>query len=388
MQRRDLLKASAVWTAASYSRVFGANERIRLAGLGVGGRATYLLGLAAKAENTEIVAVCDVSEPRRLAAKDKFAPTGKEYLDYRDVLARNDIHAVVIGAPDHWHVPMTVDAVAASKDVYVEKPISHTIAEGERVEKAVLASKQIVQVGYQQRSWPHFQQARELIAGGRLGQVSLVLTSWYQDYVLNLQTPPNLDPSKIDWKRFLGSAPAQPFDALRCQRWRWFWDFGGGHLTDLYSHFGDVVQWYFDQYAPRTAQATGNRSALPQFECPDTINAAWEYPGFTMVYQGALNGSLEGGNIIFRGHRATMKLNRDGFAVYAEGKVQRELTHMPEPELAVKSTADGTMAHMQNVLDCVRTRATPNAPIRSAVAIARAAHLANTAYRQKSVWNL
>ncbi len=387
MHRRDLLKSSAAWTAASYSRVWGAGERIRIAGLGVGGRATYLLGLAAKVENTEIVAVCDVSEPRRLAAKEKFAPGGKDYLDYRDVLARGDIDAVVIGAPDHWHVPMTVDAVQAGKDVYVEKPVSHTIEEGGRVEKVVLGAKQIVQVGYQQRSWPHFLEAREIVAGGKLGQISLALTSWYQDYVINMRTPPNVDSFQLDWKRFLGSAPAPPFDALRCTRWRWFWDFGGGHLTDLFSHFGDVVQWYLEQDAPQTAQAAGNRAALPQFECPDTINAAWGYPGFTMVYDGALNGSLEGGNIVFRGHRAMMKLNRDGFAVYPEGKVQRELANLPEPETAVKSTADGTIAHMQNFLDCVRHRKAPNAGIRSSVAIARTAHLANTAYRKGMVWS-
>jgi predicted dehydrogenase len=386
MQRRDILKIPAAWTAASYSRIFGANERVRIAGLGVGGRATYLLGLITKTENTEIIAVCDIAETRRLAAKERFAPDGRDYLDYQDVLARNDIDAVVIGAPDHWHVPMTVDAVNAGKDVYVEKPISHTIEEGERVEKAVANSKQIVQVGYQQRSWPHFLQAREIVAGGGLGQISLVLTSWYQDYVVNMQTPPRADSSKIDWRRFLGSAPNQPFDALRYVRWRWFWDFGGGHLTDLYSHYGDVVQWYLEQYAPLSAQAAGNRSALPQFECPDTINAVWNYPGYTVVYNGALNGSLEGGNIIFRGHRATMKLNRDGFAVYPEGKVQRELTHWPEPETALRSQADGTIAHIQNFLDCVRSRKVPNAPIRPAVAIARAAHLANAAWRKGTIW--
>src|SRR5262245_28586316 len=139
MQRRDLLKASTVWTAASYARVSGANDRVRIAGLGVGGRATYLLGLAVKAENTEIAAVCDVSETRRVAAKEKFAPGGSAYLDYREALGRADIDAVVIGAPDHWHVPMTLDAVRAGKDVYVEKPISHTVEEGETVEKGVLA---------------------------------------------------------------------------------------------------------------------------------------------------------------------------------------------------------------------------------------------------------
>jgi predicted dehydrogenase len=386
MDRRDLLKAPAVFTAASYSRILRANDRIRLAGIGVGGRATYLLGLAAKAENTEIAAVCDVSEPRRLAAKQKFVPAGQDYLDYRDVLARKDIDGVIIGTPDHWHIPMTLDAVAASKDVYVEKPVSHNIAEGELAEKELLDSKQIVQVGYQQRSWPHFIQARDYIAAGKLGQITLVLTSWYQDYVINLRTPVEIEPATIDWKRFLGSAPDQPFDPLRCRHWRWFWDFGNGHLTDLHSHWGDVAHWYMGQDAPLIAQASGSRNALPKFECPDTIVASWEYRGFTLAYHGALNGSLDGGNIVLRGHGATMKLNREGFAVYAEGKVRRELTTWPQPELAVESHADGTIAHMQNFIDCMRSRRAPNAGIKTSVAAARAAHLANAAYRSGTVW--
>jgi len=192
---------------------------------------------------------------------------------------------------------------------------------------------------------------------------------------------PAVDSARLDWKRFLGSAPAQAFDALRYLRWRWFWDFGGGHLTDLYSHYGDVVQWYMGQTAPRAAQAMGGRFAIPQFECPDTMNATWEYDGFHTHYHGALNGSLDGGNIIFRGSRATLKINRDGFAVYPEGVVKRELTVWPEPETAVRSAADGTIAHMQNFLDCVRSRRQPNAAIPGAVAIARAAHLGNRAYR-------
>ncbi|HEV2446843.1 MAG TPA: Gfo/Idh/MocA family oxidoreductase [Candidatus Sulfopaludibacter sp.] len=386
LDRRDLLRASAFFTAASYSRILGANDRIRIAGIGVGGRATYLLGLAAKAEGTEIVAVCDVSEPRRLAAKQKFAPAGQDYLEYRTVLGRKDIDGVVIGAPDHWHIPMMLDAIASGKDVYVEKPVSHHTAEGERAEKEVLASNRIVQVGYQQRSWPHFIQARDYIASGKLGQITLVLTSWYQDYVSNLQKPVEIDPATIDWKRFLGSAPDQPFDALRYRHWRWFWDFGNGHLTDLHSHYGDVAHWFMGQYAPRSAQAAGSRNAIPHFECPDTIAASWDYPGFTMLYHGALNGSLDGGNIVFRGHLASMKLNRDGFAVYEEGKVRRELTTWPPPDLAVESQGDGTIAHMQNFLDCMRSRKPPNAGITTSVAAARAAHLANAAYRSATVW--
>jgi predicted dehydrogenase len=382
MRRRDLITTGAAWTALSSNRILGANDRIRIAGLGVGGRGTYLLNLVSKAERTEIVAVCDVAEPRRTAAKRQFGGTPTEYLDYREVLARRDIDAVVIGSPDHWHGPMTIDAVKAGKDVYVEKPVSYSIEDGERTEKAVTASKQIVQVGYQQRSWEHFIAARELVTNGSLGQITLVLTSWYQDYLVNMQKPPVVDASKIDWKRFLGSAPNQPFDPLRYTRWRWYWDFGGGHLTDLYSHYGDVVQWYMNDTKPVAAQSMGGRHAIPQFDCPDTINTVWEYAKFNVVYNGALNGSLDAGNIIMRGSKATLKINRDGYAVYAEGSVPREKTFYPEPVSSMKSAADGTRFHMENFLDCVRTRKAPNAGIRDAVAIARAAHLGNLAYRK------
>jgi len=381
--RRAFLRNSVALTALSSSRILGANDRIRVAGLGTGGRCTYLLNLANKA-GVEITALCDVYEPRRLAAKEKLAPDARaDYDDYRAVLDRKDIDAVVIGSPDHWHVAMTIDSVQAGKDVYVEKPVTHTIEEGARLEKALAGSRQVVQVGYQQRSWEHFQSGREVVAGGKLGKITLVLASWYQDYLSLLGGMPSVDTQKLDWKRFLGSAPEQPFDPLRFTKWRWFWDFGGGHLTDLYSHYCDVIHWYMGQDAPKSAQAMGGRNALPRFECPDTINAAYDYPGgFNVVYDGSLVGSLEGGNIVFRGSRAMMKINRDGFAVYPEGVVPFEKTQYPEPEIAMRSLGDGTVEHMKNFLDCVRSRKTPNADVKSAVAAAHAAHLGNLAYRK------
>ena len=379
--RRDFLRNSAILTALSASRILGANERVRIAGLGVGGRCSYLLSLAGKA-GAEIVALCDVYEPRRLAAREKLAPGARaDYVDYREVLDRKDVDAVIIGSPDHWHVAMTLDAIQSGKDVYVEKPVSHTIAEGERLEKAASGSRQVLQVGYQQRSWEHFQAGREVVASGKLGKITLILSSWYQDYLTTLKGVSPVDTQKLDWKRFLGSAPEQPFDPLRFTKWRWFWDFGGGHLTDLFSHYGDVIQWYMGQDSPSRALAMGGRNALPAFECPDTINAAWEYPGFNVVYDGALVGSLEGGNIVFRGSNAMMKINRDGFAVYPERVVPFEKTQYPEPVIAMRSQGDGTVEHMKNFLDCVRSRKTPNADVRSAVAAARTAHLGNLAYR-------
>jgi predicted dehydrogenase len=380
--RRDFLRNSVILTALSTSRILGANERVRVAGLGTGGRGSYILSLASKA-GAEIVALCDVYEPRRLAAKEKLAPAARaDYVDYREVLDRKDVDAVIVGSPDHWHVAMTLDAIQSGKDVYVEKPVSHTIEEGDRLEKAVTGSRQVVQVGYQQRSWEHFQAGREVVAGGKLGKITLVLASWYQDYLSLLAGASPIDAQKLDWKRFLGSAPEQPFDPLRFTKWRWFWDFGGGHLTDLYSHYCDVIHWYMGQDSPKVAQAMGGRNALPAFECPDTINAAYDYPGFNAVYNGSLVGSLEGGNIVFRGSNAMLKINRDGFAVYPERVVPFEKTQYPEPEIAMRSLGDGTVDHVKNFLDCVRSRKTPNADVRSAVAAARAAHLGNLAYRK------
>jgi predicted dehydrogenase len=385
-KRRDFLKAAAGITALSQTRVLGANETIRVGGIGTGGRGSYILDLVRKSGGARIVALCDVYSPRLEAAQLKLAPDARLYSDYKELLAASDIDAVVIGSPDHWHATMVMDAVRAGKDVYCEKPVTHTIEEGDLLIKTVVDSGKIVQVGYQQRSWDHFKLAKEIIDSGRLGHISLILTSWYQDYLSRANVMPEIERDKLDWRKFLGNAPEQPFDPIRFSRWRWFWDFGGGHLTDLYSHLGDVVQWYMNAYTPKAVQTMGSRDALPMFQCPETINAAYEYSGFNVVYNGTLVGSLEGAHIIFRGSHAMMSLTRDGFTVYQEHVIPGEKTNYPDPTITVRSTADGTPAHVKNFLDCVRDRKQPNAAIQTSVAAARAAHLGNLAYRKGTRW--
>ena len=380
--RRQFLKTTTAATALSQSRVLGANDRIRVAGLGTGGRGRYILDQALKAGGIEIVALCDVYEPRRLEAQEKLAPRADSYTDHRAVLDRKDIDAVVIGSPDHWHTPMTIDAVRAGKDVYVEKPVTHNIPEGEELIKAVRATKQIVQVGYQQRSWEHFILGRQIVKEGKLGKVTLVLSSWYQNYLRNMALTTKVDTAKLDWKRFLGNATDRPFDPYRFLRWRMFWDYGGGHLTDLYSHYCDVIHWYMDSDTPTSVTANGGIYCLDYPECPDTITAAYDYKGFGVTYTGTLNGSLDGGTILLRGTRGLMKVTRDGFAVYPEGVVPGERTHYPEPVIAVRSPADGALFHVANWLTCIRSRNEPNCPVEPAVAAARAAHLGNLAYRR------
>lgn len=381
--RRSFLQSAAALTALSQSKILGANDRVRLGAIGTGGRMRGLLTYLSGIPNNELIAVCDVYEPRRAAARAKFAPQGREYSDYRELLANRDIDAVVIATPDHWHVPIAVDAIGAGKDVYLEKPVTHTIEQGDVLKDAVTRSNRIFQCGMQQRSWPHYQSAHDIVAAGQLGKITLVLSYWYQNYQRVMTMTPDIDPSKLDWRRWLGAAPDQPFDPFRYLFWRWYWDFGGGALTDLFCHWVDVIQWAMNSDTPSAAQAMGDRYVITRWECPDTINASYQYPGFAVVYNGTMIGSLEGGGIVFRGTKAMMKLTRDGFAVYPEGIIHSEKTQMPEPSIQMQSSEDGTKLHLANFLDCVRTRATPNAPVAAGVAAARAAHIGNQALRER-----
>ena len=382
--RRRFLGA-AVATAASYGRIFGANERIRIAGIGTGGRGDYLLSNVAKLEGTELVGFCDVYEPHRLRSKSRYAATAPDYVDYREVLDRKDVDAVVVATPDHWHVPITIAAVRAGKDVYCEKPVTHTLAEGAPLIEAVKQSGRVVQTGTQQRSWEHFMHAKEVIAGGTLGQVTFIRTYWYQNHIAN-QDAADVDATKLDWKRFLGTASARPFDADQYAHWRWYWDFGGGAMTDLFIHWVDVAQWYMNDDSPVRATASGVKALLQQRQTPDTMSAALQYGKTIVEFDSALLGYIEGGGLMIRGTKAAMRLHRSGFEVYNEIHGYAEGFNMPPVVLKEVSPRDGGLDHMKNFLDCVRSRQTPNASVEIGVAAARAGHVANLAMRGTGVW--
>ena len=180
LNRRSFIIASGL-TALASTRVLGANDTMRIGVIGAGGRMRGLLNAADKLGPYQIVAVSDVYAPRRDAVKERSNGIATTHLDYREVLAQ-EIDAVFIASPDHWHVRMAVDALAAGKDVYLEKPVTHTIEEGATLTRAVRSSKQILQCGMQQRSWTHFRDAVDLIQGGSLGRVTQVRTYWWQNY--------------------------------------------------------------------------------------------------------------------------------------------------------------------------------------------------------------
>jgi predicted dehydrogenase len=377
---------TALATAASYARIPGANDRIRIGAIGTGERCQYLLSLLNRIGGNDIIAVCDVYEPHRLEAKAKFAPSASDTVDYRTVLDRSDIDAVVIGAPDHWHVPLTIAAVQAGKDVYCEKPVTHRMEEGEPLIAAVKSSNRVVQTGTQQRSWAHYIQARELVRSGRLGQITLIRTYWYQNHLANQDREGPIQTDRLDWKAFLGSAPYRPFDQDQYAHWRWYWDFGGGAMTDLFVHWVDVAQWFTGEDMPLRATGTGNKLVLLQRQTPDTMSAVLQYANSLVEFDCTLIGYLEGGGLMFRGTKAAMRLHRSGFRVYDELPHYTEAFDPPAPALSVTSTHDGTIDHMSNFLDCVRSRNVPNAPVEVGMAAARAGHIANLAIRGSGVW--
>jgi predicted dehydrogenase len=372
--RRSFLLASGL-TALAATRVWGANDTIRIGVIGAGRRMKGLLDAADKVGPYQIVAVSDVYAPNRDAIRERSNGMATTHLDYREVLAK-DIDAVIIASPDHWHVRMAVDALAAGKDVYLEKPVTHTIEEGATLTRAVRSGKRILQCGMQQRSWTHFRDTVELIQGGSLGRVAQVRTYWWQNYQRNWSMKP-LDMQALDWKLWLGAAPDQAFSDEKFNHWRWYWNFGGGAMTDLFTHWIDVVHWAMKVEQPSQALMLGDKYIFEQWDCPDTVQAAFRYPGFDVVYEGMMNSSIDDGGLEFRGTEATLKIDRGGFAVHREGAQSGQ-----NPVLSERSFRDGTISHMENFFECVKTRKEPNAPVETGVAAARAGQIGNLAYHK------
>ncbi|MCE9532229.1 MAG: Gfo/Idh/MocA family oxidoreductase, partial [Planctomycetes bacterium] len=216
--------AAASTIVGSVATAYAANETINVACIGTGGRCRHLMKSLAKIEKVRMTALCDVwdvalAEGQKLA--DPKAVTSK---NFKETLALKDIDAVLIGSPDHWHVPLTIAACEAGKHVYVEKPLTHDLAEGKAVVDAQNKSKKIVQIGMQQRSMPHLIKARELIKAGRIGNVVKVHMTWNRNTNRVKRFPLGVDPKSVDWASFLGTAKKQEFDEYRFRNWRWFRD--------------------------------------------------------------------------------------------------------------------------------------------------------------------
>ncbi len=391
--------ASAALTAGGYiatPRGYAKNETLQVGVIGTGGRAMRrLMPALHEIPGVQMVAVCDVYKPHLKAGH--FVASGKEkrevatFVDYHELLARDDIDAVMIASPDHWHVPMAIDAVKAGKDVYVEKPVTHKLEEGEAIIKAVRESKQVLQVGTQQRSMPQFHRAKELIAAGRLGPIRRVKMSWNRNATPFSKPDLKQRPEDIDWKRFLGNAPDQPYDPYRQRSWRWFWDFGNGILTDLMVHWLDSVVWLCDLKMPHRAMSVGDHFAAKGiWETPDTIQALLHYKtpageNLQLHFEGSFVNASGRAGVEIQGEQASIYLDRGRYEYIPEGHrggEAEEKIYGEGPRGAdFFDNPPGEILHLSNWLESIRTRKDPSSPIEHAVYAAGGAHMGNQAYR-------
>ena len=402
LQRRHLLKQAGVTTtliAAGYAGTslgFAANETLNIGLIGVGGRCRELLRGLRLISGYQLTAVCDIWDKNLALGRDAAGPKAFATKEYRQLLERKDVDAVIVATPDHWHVPILYDACSAGKDVYVEKPLTHDLSEGAKALDAQNRFRRVVQVGTQQRSMPQFQKANEMVKAGMLGEIHKVRLSWNRNSPRGIQRSYGIDAESVDWQKFLGNAPQQPFDEYRFRNWRFFWDFGGGVLTDLMVHFIDVAHWFLDLEHPETATTIGDAFQTEGlWQTPDTVQTLMRYPGrqVQVYFEGTFVNARQAASLEFMGRNATLYLDRGRYEVIPERKKSPEEA-LPYSEWVLGKgpkgadfydQPDGEMLHLANWIESIRARKKPNVPVEAGVSAAAAAHLGNRALRTGQV---
>ena len=390
--RREFVRtvsAATAATALSYSRILGANDRVQMGLIGCGSRGVGVMNNFLKVGNVEVTALCDVYGAQIDRAK-QSASTAKTFKDHRRLLEAGDLDAVLIAVPDHWHLGTTIDALNAGKDVYVEKPLTLKIDEGPAMVKAARLNKRVCQVGMQQRSGRHYLQAKqEYFDTGKLGKVTLVRTWWHGNTYHLRRAPASLQtqPADLDWVRFLGPLPSRDYDPQQYYNWRAYLDFGGGQITDLFTHWIDVVHMFMGDDIPVSASAAGGVYHYKDGRtAPDTINVLLEYPSqFTATFEATLAPGLSGSGIEFCGTQGRLWISRGRYEFYdVPTPPTPPSTPGPPPPVAVVQAA-GSMDedHIRNFLECVVSRKLPHGDVLIGHRSAQASHLGNIAYLEK-----
>lgn len=350
LSRRQAAKAVGM-TALSYSRVYGANDRIGLGVIGTGGRGTYVMTLFQKNTDVEVRALCDVYGKRIDEAQTK-APGTKAFTDHREMLGLKEVDAVLIGSPDHWHKDHAVDAMSAGKDVYVEKPLCRTREEAPAIVRAARATGRVCQVGLQQRSGAIYSQAKEkFVDSGVIGKITHIDAVWNSGTPRRLPDQPAEKPSNLDWIRFLGPVRYRDWVPGQYLNFRAFLDFNGGKMTDFGHHWMDVVHMYMGEKAPRSAVFAGG--IYFDFQdgrtAPDTCNALFEYEAFSVLFQSNTYGGEYG--VTFHGDKGRLFVNRNRWEFTPAGRGAQPVSE----RIAGDITAD----HVRNFLDCCKSRNRP-----------------------------
>jgi predicted dehydrogenase len=387
LNRRTFLAASAASVLAA-----APSDTVRLGVIGSGSRGTYVMGVFQKNSGVDVAAICDVYEPnleRALSAVAKssgHAP--KAYRNYRELLADKDVDAVLIATPEHWHYQMVLDALAAGKDVYVEKPLCHTPEQGVRLMEAERQSKQIIQVGMQRRSYDLYLQARQVVAAGTLGNVRMVRSWWLNNYLGN-QKATKLD-GKLDWEQWQGSAPKHAFDPDRFRNWRNYSDYAGGILADQGAHVFDGIHMLMGAGAPIAVTAAAGKPHRPGFDTPESVTACAEYRedflGVFTINYAAMKYKLRNDQLNqLDGDKARLDVAREEFNVYKQG-AEDTAAQSGKSELGFNHATD---LHVANFLECVRSRKRPTAPIALGFEAALVVQMANLSLKhgKRIRWN-
>ena len=367
-------------------------EQVVLGVIGSGSRGTFVMTVFQKDPAVRVGAICDVYEPNLEKAVSTASQISgakpKAYRNYKDLLADKAVDAVLIATPEHWHAQMVLDALAAGKDIYVEKPLCHTPEEGVRLLEAEKKARNIVQVGMQRRSYDLFQGARDVVAKRELGNVRMVRSWWLNNYLgggvaLKLDGP-------LDWEQWQGPAPRRKFDANRFRQWRFYSDYAGGIVADQGAHVFDGIHMLMGAGFPVAVNASAGRPHKPGVDQPESVVVVAEYSeDFIAVFSinyAAMQYKLRNDQLNqLDGDLARMDISREELKVFSKGAED-------EPSIQLKSERGfgyATDLHVQNFLDCVRTRKTPTAPMRLAFQAALVVQMANLSLKQgrRLRWN-
>lgn len=444
MNRRDFMRHSGIaatagtvalrsggkvlWASSPGPASVSPSDKVRLGVIGTGARALQDTYSFTVTPGVELVVACDVYRDRLIRAKELFGEKLETTGDYRKMLERKDIDAVLIAVPDHWHKKMIIDAMDAGKDVYCEKPMTYTIEDGSEIIEAEKRTGRILQIGSQWVNSPLTELAKKWIDEGRCGQITLV-KAWE-----NRNTPsgawfypiaPDGNEETIDWKSWLGPAPQRPFDARRYFRWRCYWDYSGGLQSDLVVHHLNTLHFLMNEIYPRSAITYGGsyrwKKIYPETEVPDVVQTLFEYPNFTYNVSLTLNSSSQGFGAYFMGTKGTIQVSEAALSFYTDDpfddsgwvvatwpqKMQAEwvkqnnfisIDHQwapgtctaPEANEHYDVIGDPTDLHVKAFVECVRARKKSKESGVEGHNAAVGAHLANLSYRngsRKVLWD-
>lgn len=410
LSRRNFLKNSTIvmssvgmtpylYQPKSFSRSVSPSDKIRFGVIGCKGMGWSNMRSHLQMDQVDCIALCDVDQSvldeRTQDVYDRRNMKPDQYGDYRQLLERQDIDAVIIGTPDHWHCKMLIDALDAGKHVYCEKPLANSIGECNAMLKAAKGSDKMVQIGQWQRSGSHYRQAIEFLHTGKLGNIRLVKTWAYQGWMKPVNVVPDEPiPEGVDYDMWLGPAPKRPFNKNRFHfNFRWFWDYAGGLMTDWGVHEIDIALYAMQVLAPISVMASGGKLAYPDdaSETPDTLQTVFEYENFNMLWEHATG--IDGGNygktegIAFIGNNGTLVVNRQGWEVIPEKSRKEEILEYKMEAIPYQPRQTNYLdQHTENFVEAIEKndQSILKCGIESGSVAAINAHMGNVAYKTQS----